>query len=110
MSGTGNGTLPIPTTKAKQRAVLWELILEMEEMRGRLANMIVAARDMHTQMHNRKPIYPKAKANTPPSTPTLKQQVRAFKRANPTMHNREIARRFGVDGGRITDWTRGIRV
>jgi hypothetical protein len=42
-------------------------------------------------------------------TPALRDQVRAFILANPTMLNRDIGRVFNIDGGRVSEIIHGLR-
>ena len=89
----------IPTTKAKQRVVLDELIAESASILRRL-------RVLRAQLHNRA-----AKRGRRSSPPTRRVVVRVFRlwaqRPRPSMQ--QIAMRCNVSVGRVSEIVRGKR-
>ena len=49
----------------------------------------------------------KAPPTSTPMTEELAEEIRAFKKAHPTMSNQQIANHFNVNQGRVTDACRG---
>jgi hypothetical protein len=63
--------------------------------------------DLSRRMVRRKPKYPVARANRKSLDAALAVDIRVFKDLNPTMSNRDIGRKFGVDGGRVSEAIHG---
>jgi hypothetical protein len=49
------------------------------------------------------------KVVSPKATPELREQIRAFARANPDLAQIEIANKFGVNAGRVSEALHGWR-
>jgi hypothetical protein len=45
----------------------------------------------------------RAKVKSPPLTPALAQQIRDYAKANPDLHQQDIANHFGVNHGRVSE-------
>lgn len=57
----------------------------------------------------RRPAGRKARPSSEPMTDRLAQQIRAYRRANPSLSQVEISRRFAVNQGRISEVLKGKR-
>ena len=89
----------IPTTKAKQRIYLDELLVDTRSILRRL-------RKLRAQMHNRRPLNGRRSSV---STRSVSAQIRAYKKLHPRKSMQEISRRFRVSIGRVSELIRGKR-
>lgn len=51
----------------------------------------------------RNPPVKRAKAKNPPLTPEMADEIRAYAKANPNLHQQDIANHFGVNHGRVSE-------
>lgn len=59
--------------------------------------------ELANKMYRRPPKFPKARAERSGLTIELAKKIREYKRLNPSMANRDIGEKFGVDGGRVSE-------
>lgn len=59
--------------------------------------------ELADKMYRRTPKYRKARATRKSLTIEMAKRIRAYKRSKPEMSNRDIGRRFKVDGGRVSE-------
>jgi predicted XRE-type DNA-binding protein len=52
---------------------------------------------------------PKARTKQVKITPALVREIKAFVKQNSLLHERDIGRKFGVDGGRVSEIIQGHR-
>jgi hypothetical protein len=100
-----------PTTKPKQRVLLRaciDALREDDHVNERHAEVLDHLEAIHRELRNR--WSPPAPSTCVPVTPTLARRVRAFhaRHSNWTYH--DIAVRFNVQIGRISEILRGKRV
>lgn len=57
----------------------------------------------------RKPAVTHAKASSTPLTAALAQEIRAFQKDNPELHQRAIAEHFNVNPGRVSEALNNIK-
>lgn len=111
--------LAYPSTKPKQRewldAVNFQLedqILCLEEtydepMWG-LRDVLDKLRVMRAELHNRSPLT-RGRIMSQPMTPTVRQGIQNDHAMDPSMPQHEIAKRNGVNQGRVNNELRGVR-
>lgn len=97
-----------PSTKAKQRRFLAQLILEAgEEIRARIAFRARMV-DLYEELHNR-PARGRGRTVSNKVTPELRARVRNIAAADPTLPHSSIAEIVGVNSGRISEILSGKR-
>jgi hypothetical protein len=58
--------------------------------------------DLADEMHRNSPIR-RARPQSAQLTPQLAEEIRIYARKNPRMHQRDIAQRFNVNPGRVSE-------
>lgn len=51
----------------------------------------------------RNPPIKRAKVKSPPLTPELAEEIREYVKANPGLHQQDVANHFGVNHGRVSE-------
>jgi len=104
-----------PRTIPQIRARLHELAndladyaTEAEFFAGRVAALALEIDDLADETKRRPPVR-QAPIAARRMTPELAREVRELARSNPDLTNREIGRRLGVDGGRVSEVLAGKR-
>lgn len=59
--------------------------------------------ELSRKMQRRKPKFAPARAKRKSLTKTTAAAIRYYKLSNPTMSNRDIGEKFGVDGARVSE-------
>jgi hypothetical protein len=98
-----------PTTKAKQRDYVAGLIHAMEMGLMTRPELIQRLRILLLQLRNRPPV----KKGTPiaqPVTASVRRQVEAMYRADPSITNQAIADALNLNGGRVSEILAGKRL
>lgn len=90
-----------PTTKAKQRGLVEEIIQTQEIMLEQLKELLA-------QLHNRKA--PRGRTVSDPITPAKIAEIRRLKAEHPRFAHQEIAHLTNVNIGRVSEILRGKRV
>ena len=72
-------------------------LLEIAEERG-----IPEIRELVDEMYRQPPVR-RAAVRSPKLTPQLAAAIRRYARANPDMHQQDIANNFGVNHGRVSE-------
>jgi len=90
----------IPSTKAKQRQVIADLIRQFEDMRDSLVTL-------HNQLRNRRG--GRGRTVSAPVTPAKIQEVRRLRRLHPGWSQQEIAYHANINIGRVSEILRGKR-
>ena len=100
--------LPLPTTKAKQRVWLDDIILRLGDILRPDHPILRDLRLLRAELHNHGP-EERAKATSRPYTPDLVDRIRAMRRAFPDMPQHEIAKVVDTNQGRVNNALRGVR-
>jgi hypothetical protein len=78
------------------------------EVRAELLKIAARLRELEKELYRRKSTR-RTKTRSQAFTPDLKRQLRAYSQANPTLSRQQIADRFKVNQGRVTDAILGKR-
>lgn len=100
----------IPEIRNHLAAMAENLEAMAVDLAGDAADLQAKARHLRLcieELHRRPAVKTAVKSKT--MTPTMARKIRAYVKAHPGLSRAEVARRFGVNSGRVTEAVRGKR-